>query len=325
MRLLSAFFAACISIATVTAHAQSADAANYPSRPVKIIVPFPAGGTLDNVTRLVAKGLGDKWGQQVVVDNKPGGAAVIGTKAAAAAAPDGYTLLFMANGFIIVPMMMQQVPYDPLKDFVPIGLIGRVNQALVAAPGFGANNLSQLIDLAKKQPGKLSFASFGIGTSSHLAVELFKKDAGIDMTHVPYKGVAPALQDTLGGQVDIFFTNFPEIVSHVQAGKLKVLAVADTKRVPQLPNAPTFAEQGFPNFNVYSWYGAVAPAGTPDEIVRKINTTLQAVLKDLENSPRVVQQGVVMTPSSPAQLSQYMRGEQGRYAEIIKLSGAKLD
>lgn len=325
MRLLSALFATCISIATVTAHAQSADAANYPSRPVKIIVPFPAGGTLDNVTRLVAKGLGDKWGQQVVVDNKPGGAAVIGTKAAAAAAPDGYTLLFMANGFIIVPMMMQQVPYDPLKDFVPIGLIGRVNQALVAAPGFGANNLPQLIELAKKQPGKLSFASFGIGTSSHLAVELFKKDAGIDMTHVPYKGVAPALQDTLGGQVDIFFTNFPEIVSHVQAGKLKVLAVADTKRVPQLPNAPTFAEQGFPNFNVYSWYGAVAPAGTPDEIVRKINTTLQAVLKDLENSPRVVQQGVVMTPSSPAQLSQYMRGEQGRYAEIIKLSGAKLD
>jgi tripartite-type tricarboxylate transporter receptor subunit TctC len=325
MRLLSAFFAACLSIVAVTAHAQSADAASYPSRPVKIIVPFPAGGTLDNVARLVAKGLSDKWGQQVVVDNKPGGGAVIGTRMAATSAPDGYTLLFMANGFIIVPMMMQQLPYDPLKDFVPIGLIGRVNQALVAAPGFGANNLAQLIELAKKQPGKLSFASFGIGTSSHLAVELFKKEAGIDMTHVPYKGVAPALQDTLGGQVDIFFTNFPEIVGQVQSGKLKVLAVADTRRVPQLPNAPTFAEQGFPNFNVYSWFGAVAPAGTPDEVVRKINATLQAVLKELETSDRVVQQGVVMTPSTPGQLAQYMRGEQGRYAEIIKLSGAKLD
>ena len=325
MRLFAALLAAYISITTVTAHAQSVDVADYPSRPVKIIVPFPAGGTLDNVARIVAKGLSDKWGQQVVVDNKPGGGAVIGTKLTASSAPDGYTLLFMANGFIIVPMMMRQVPYDPLTDFVPIGLIGRVNQALVAAPGFGANDLSQLIDMARKQPGRLSFASFGIGTSSHLAVELFKKEAGIDMTHVPYKGVAPALQDTLGGQVDIFFTNFPEIVGQVQSGKLKVLAVADTRRVPQLPDSPTFAEQGFPNFNVYSWYGAVAPAGTPDEIVRKINTTLQTVLKELETSDRVVQQGVVMTPSTPAELAQHMRSEQGRYAEIIKLSGAKLD
>lgn len=325
MRLLPALFSVCIVVAPAAVNAQSPDAASYPSKPVKIIVPFPAGGTLDNVARMVAKGMSDKWGQQVVVDNKPGGGAIIGTKAAASSAPDGYTLLFMANGFVIVPMMMQQVPYDPLKDFAPVGMIGRVNQALVASPGFAANNLSELIDLAKKQPGKLSFASFGIGTSSHLAVELFKKDAGINMTHVPYKGVAPALQDTLGGQVDIFFTNFPEIVSHVQSGKLKVLAVADTKRVPQLPNAPTFAEQGFSNFNVYSWYGAVAPAGTPDGIVRKINTTLQSVLKELENSERVVQQGVVMTPSTPAQLTQHMRAEQQRYGEIIRLSGAKLD
>jgi tripartite-type tricarboxylate transporter receptor subunit TctC len=292
---------------------------------VRIIVPFPAGGTLDNVSRMVAQGLSGKWNQQVIVDNRPGGGAVIGTKAAAAAPADGYTLLFMANGFVIVPMMMTQVPYDPLKDFVPVGLIGRVNQALVAAPSFPANNLAQLVEMAKKTPGKLSFASFGIGTSSHLAVELFKKEAGIDMTHVPYKGVAPALQDTLGGQVNIFFTNFPEIVSHVQSGKLKALAVADSKRVPQLPGVPTFAEQGYKNFNVYSWYGAVAPAGTPDDIVRKINTTLQAVLKELETNERVVQQGVVMTPSTPAELTQYMRGEQGRYAEIIKASGAKLD
>jgi tripartite-type tricarboxylate transporter receptor subunit TctC len=322
MRFLSALL---LSFAALGAQAQGNDATSYPNRPVRIIVPFPAGGTLDNVSRMVAQGLSSKWNQQVIVDNRPGGGAVIGTKAAAAAPADGYTLLFMANGFVIVPMMMTQVPYDPLKDFVPVGLIGRVNQALVAAPSFPANNLAQLVELAKKQPGKLSFASFGIGTSSHLAVELFKKEAGIDMTHVPYKGVAPALQDTLGGQVNIFFTNFPEIVSHVQSGKLKALAVADSKRVPQLPGVPTFAEQGYKNFNVYSWYGAVAPAGTPDDVVRKINTTLQAVLKELETNDRVVQQGVVMTPSTPAELTQYMRGEQGRYAEIIKASGAKLD
>lgn len=322
MRLLSALL---FSFAALSAHAQAGDAAGYPNRPVKIIVPFPAGGSLDNVARLVAKGLSDKWGQQVVVDNKPGGGAVIGTKLAAASPPDGYTMLFMANGFVIVPMMMTQVPYDPLKDFAPVGMVARVNQALVAAPGFGANNLAQLIEMAKKQPGKLSFASFGIGTSSHLAIELFKKEAGINLTHVPYKGVAPALSDTLGGQVDMFFTNFPEIVGQVQAGKLKALAVADTKRVPQLPGVPTFAEQGFKNFNVYSWYGAVAPAGTPDEIVRKISTTLQAVLKDLETNEQVIKQGLVMTPSTPAELTTYMRGEQGRYAEIIKASGAKLD
>jgi tripartite-type tricarboxylate transporter receptor subunit TctC len=322
MRLLSALL---LSFAALAAHAQGTDAASYPNRPVKIIVPFPAGGSLDNVARMVAKGLSDKWGQQVVVDNKPGGGAVIGTKLAAASPPDGYTMLFMANGFVIVPMMMTQVPYDPIKDFAPIGLVGRVNQALVAPASFGASNLAQLIEMAKKQPGKLSFASFGIGTSSHLAVELFKKEAGINLTHVPYKGVAPALSDTLGGQVDMFFTNFPEIVSHVQAGKLKALAVADTKRVPQLPGVPTFAEQGFKNFNVYSWYGAVAPAGTPDEIVRKISTTMQAVLKDLENNEQVIKQGLVMTPSTPAELTQYMRSEQGRYAEIIKASGAKLD
>jgi tripartite-type tricarboxylate transporter receptor subunit TctC len=324
MRFASVLVPVCLALAGAAAHAQDA-AASYPNRPVKIVVPFPAGGTLDNVARTVGKGLSDKWGQPVVIENKPGGAAVIGTKAAAQAAPDGYTLLFMANGFVIVPMLMAQAPYDPLKDFVPVSLIGRVNQALVAAPGFKANNLQQLVDLAKTSPGKHSFASFGVGTSSHLAVELFKKDAGINMTHVPYKGVAPALQDTLGGKVDIFFTNFPEILNHVQSGKLKVLAVADTKRNPQLPNAPTFAEQGFKNFDVYSWYGAVAPAGTPEAIVRKINATIAAVLTEKEASERLGQQGVVVTPSSPTELTQYMRGEQGRYAEIIKSSGAKLE
>ncbi|MDQ2733482.1 MAG: tripartite tricarboxylate transporter substrate binding protein [Pseudomonadota bacterium] len=315
--------AICLLFSATAVHAQTPG--EYPSRAVKIIVPFPAGGTLDNVSRLVAKGLSEKWGQSVIIYNKPGGAAVIGTEAAAQSAPDGYTLLFMANGFVIVPMMMRKVPYDPLKDFVPISLIARVNQVLVAPPTFKADDLKQLTAAAKKAPNTISFASFGLGTSSHLAMELFKKEAGIELIHVPYKGVAPALQDTLGGQVDMFFTNFPEVIGYLQSGKLKALAVADTKRLPQLPNIPTFAEQGYKDFNVYSWYGAVAPAGTPDAIVQKISSTIAQVVKELDQTKQVKDWGVVMVGSTPAELGRHMRSEQDRYAEVIRASGATLD
>lgn len=323
--LVTVLGAICVFLGSSAALAQAQSAASYPSRPVRIIVPFPAGGTLDNVSRLVGKGLSEKWGQPVIIENRAGGGAVIGTKAAAQSPADGYTLLFMANGFVIVPMMMTKVPYDPLKDFVPISLIGRVNQVLVAPPSFKPDDLKQLSALAKKDPGKLSFASFGLGTSSHLAIELFKKEAGIQMTHVPYKGVAPALQDTLGGQVDMFFTNFPEVIGHLQSGRLKALAVADNKRLPQMPNIPTFAEQGYKDFNVYSWYGAVAPAGTPDAIVQKISSTIAAVVRELEQSEQVRQQGVVMQGTTPAELTRHMMSEQARYAEVIRASGATLD
>jgi len=323
MRLISRLLAVCLLSTPVFTASHAAD--NFPVRPVRLIVPFPAGGTLDTVARLVGQGLGKAWGQSIVVDNRPGGAAIIGTQLASNAPPDGHTLLFMANGFVIVPMLMRQAPYDPFRDFAPISLLGRVNQALVAQAGFKAGSLKDLIALAKNQPGKLTFASFGIGTSSHLAVELFKKEAGIDMTHVPYKGVAPALADLLGGQVDVFFTNLPEVVPHVQSGRLKALAVADAKRVVQLPDVPTFAEQGFPSFNVYSWYGAVAPAGTSDAVVRKLNNSIVAVLKEVERSEQVRQQALVMVGSTPGELTQYMRREQAKYADVIRAAGVRID
>ncbi len=309
------------SLAPFAAGAQS----DFPVKPVRLIVPFPAGGSLDNVGRLLGKKLGDLWGQNVLIDNRPGGAATIGTSVAAKSKADGYTLLLMANGFVMAPMMMSNPPYDPFKDFVPISLLARVNQALVAHPSLAVNNIRELVAEAKARPGQLSFASFGNGTSSHLGVELFKQQAGINLTHVPYKGVAPAMQDVLGGQVNVFLTNLPEILPHVQAGKLKVLGVADEKRAPQLPAAPTFAEQGFPGFNVYSWYGVVAPTGTSREIVERLHASFAQVLKDPEVVARFAQQGISILADNPESLSRFMQAEQARYAEAIRISGAKID
>jgi len=298
---------------------------DFPSKPVRLVVPFPAGGSLDNFGRLLAQRLTEQWGQNALVDNRPGGAAIIGTQHVAKSPPDGYTLLLMANGFVMVPMLMSKVPYDPFQDFSPVALLARVNQALVAPPSFAPNNVRELIAAAKARPGQLTFASFGNGTSSHLGVELFKKETGIDMTHVPYKGVAPALQDVVGGQVNVFLTNLPEILPHVQAGRLKVLGVADEKRAPQLPDVPTFAEQGVPNFNVYSWYGCVAPAGTPDAVIQKLHASLVQALQAPEVSQRLAQQGILTIGGGPEEMRRFMKAEQARYAEPIRISGAKIE
>jgi tripartite-type tricarboxylate transporter receptor subunit TctC len=298
---------------------------DFPSKPVRLVVPFPAGGSLDNVGRQLGQKLGEQWSQSVLIDNRPGGAAIIGTSHVAKALPDGYTLLLMANGFVMVPLLMPNAPYDPFKDFVPVTLLARVNQALVAPPGFAPNNVRELIAEAKARPGQLTFASFGNGTSSHLGVELFKQAAGINMTHVPYKGVAPALQDVLGGQVNVFLTNLPEILAHVQAGKLKALAVADEKRAPQLPNVPTFAEQGFPGFNVYSWYGVVAPAGTPAPIVEKLHAAFAQALKAPDVAARMGQQGLTILGLGSEDFRRFMQAEQARYVEPIRISGARIE
>ncbi len=299
--------------------------ADFPSKPIRIVVPFPAGGSLDNLARLLSVKMTESLGQSVVVDPRAGGATVIGTQIVQKSLPDGYTLLLMANGFLLTPMLMPKAPWDPLKDFAPVSLLARVNQVLVAHPSFGPRNLKELVAAAKAAPGSINFASFGNGTSSHLGVELFKKEAGIDMTHVPYKGVAPALQDLLGGQVKLFLTNFPEVLAHIQAGKLRALAVADDKRLPQLPDVPTFAEQGFPGFFVYSWYGCVAPAGTPEPVLKKLHGAFAQALRSPDVAERLTAQGMVILNSSGEELRRFMLAEQARYAEPVRLSGAKID
>jgi tripartite-type tricarboxylate transporter receptor subunit TctC len=317
-RLLGALAAATLPLPLA---AQS----DFPSKPIRIVVPFPAGGSLDNLARALAVKMSDSLGQSVVVDPRPGGATVIGTQNVQKSAPDGYSLLLMANGFLLTPMLMQKAPWDAFKDFAPVSLLARVNQVLVAHPSFEPRSVKELVAAAKAAPGSINFASFGNGTSSHLGVELFKKEAGIDMTHVPYKGVAPALQDLLGGQVKLFLTNFPEVLPHIQSGKLRALAVADDKRLPQLPDVPTFAEQGFPAFLVYSWYGCVAPAGTPEPVTRKLHAAFAQALSAPDTVDRLTKQGMVILNAPGEELRRFMQAEQARYAEPVRLSGAKID
>ncbi len=321
--LIPAFASLAIGALPLSSHAQT----DFPNKPIRIVVPFPAGGTLDTLGRLLAPKLQDTLGQPVVIDPRGGGATAIGTQAVQKAAPDGYTLLFMANSFVLVPMLMQKAPpWDPIKDFVPVSLVARVNQVLIAHPSFEANSVNQLVALAKAAPGKLNFASFGNGTSSHLAVELFKTIAGIDMQHISYKGMAPAMQDILGGQVKVLMSNIPDAIPQLRAGKLKALGVADDKRSVQLPDVPTFAEQGFPGYAVYSWYAVVAPAGTPDAVVRKLHAAFSAAVRDPAVAERLVnQQGMTVLNAPGDDLRRFMEAEQKRYAEPIRVSGAKIE
>ncbi len=299
--------------------------ADFPSKPIRIVVPFPAGGTLDTLGRLLAPRLQDTLGQPVVIDPRGGGATAIGTTAVQKSAPDGHTLLFMANSFVLVPMLMKNAPWDPIRDFTPVSLVARVNQVLIAHPSFEANTVNQLVALAKANPGKLNFASFGNGTSSHLGVELFKTLAGIDMQHISYKGMAPAMQDILGGQVKVLLANIPDAIPQLKAGKVKALGVADDKRAVQLPDVPTFAEQGFPGYAVYSWYAVVAPAGTPDAAVKKLHAAFSTAVKDPVILDRLHQQAMTVLNAPGDELRRFMESEQKRYAEPIRVSGAKIE
>ncbi len=299
---------------------------DFPNKPIRIVVPFPAGGTLDTLGRLLAPKLQESLGQPVVIDPRGGGATAIGTQAVQKAPADGYTLLFMANSFVLVPMLMQKPMWDPLKDFTPVSLVARVNQVLIAHPSLPANTVNELVALAKASPGKLNFASFGNGTSSHLGVELFKNLAGIDMQHISYKGMAPAMQDILGGQVKVLLANIPDAIPQLKAGKVKALGVADDKRSAQLPDVPTFAEQGFPGFAVYSWYAVVAPAGTPEPVVRKLHAAFSAAVKDPVVVDRLTNlQGMTVLNASGEDLHRFMVAEQKRYADPIRVSGAKIE
>lgn len=311
----------CVALGfTSSAHAQ-----NFPSKAVRVVVPFPAGGTLDSLGRQLATRMQESLGQPVVIEPRGGGATRVGTQAVQSSAPDGHTVLFMANSFVMVPMLMDKAPWDPLKDFAPVSLVSRVSQVLVVHPSFEAKTLPELVKFAKARPGQVDFASFGNGTSSHLGVELFKSMANVFMVHIPYAGVAPALQNVLGGQVKVFFTNIPDVLPHIQGGRLRALATSDDKRSPQLPEIPSFAEQGYPGFASYSWYGMAVPAGTPEPAVRKLHEAVAFALKAPEVRERLGQQGHTILSGGPDDLRKFMIAEQQRYAAPIKRSGAKIE
>jgi len=306
--------------------ASNVSAQTYPTHAIKLVVPFPAGGTTDILARDVAKRLTETLGQSVVVDNRPGAGGNIGADLVAKSAPDGYTLLMGTVGtHAINPSLYAKMPYDHVKDFAPVVLVAGVPNVLVVNPSLPVNSVADLIKLAKAKPGTINFASSGNGTSIHLSGELFKTMTGVDMTHVPYKGSAPALADLIGGQVQVMFDNLPSSLPQIKGGKLRAIAVTSTKRAPALPDVPTVAESGLPGFEASSWFGILAPAGTPAPIIARINGEVNKWLQSPEGKQQLATQGAEAAGGPPEQFSAHIRTETDKWAKVVKASGAKVD
>ncbi len=303
-----------------------AQAPAYPSKPIRLVVPFPPGGATDILAREVAQKLTEAWGQSVVVDNRPGAGGNIGAELVARAAPDGYTLLMGTVGtHAINASLYAKLPYDHVKDFAPVILVAGVPNVLVVNPALPVNTVAELIAYAKANPGKLNFASSGNGTSIHLSGELFKVMAGVQMTHVPYKGSAPAVADLISGQVQLMFDNLPPSLPQIKAGKLRALAVTSATRAPALPDVPTIAEAGLPGFEASSWFGVLAPAGTPPAIVARLNAEIAKWLASPEAREKLSKQGANAAGGSPEDFAKHIAAETTKWAKVVKDSGAKVD
>lgn len=296
----------------------------WPARPLKVTVPFPPGGTTDLVTRLVSTELAKALGQPVVVENKPGAGTVIGVHAVAKSAPDGHSLVTVANSFAANHTLVKKLPYDSLRDLRPVALMGMSEHVLATHPGSGLKTLADLRAAAKAKPGSLSYASFGNGTSAHLSGELLGLQLGVELMHVPYKGQSPALADLLGGQVTVMFGNWPEFRGHVQSGKLVALGMATAKRSQYAPDIPTLAEQGTP-LESNSWNGLLAPAATPDAVVARLNAEVNKVLQ----LPSVVEAfrtgGIASLAGTPEQFAAFLQAEVTKYAEVVRKANIQLD
>ena len=311
----------CLALVSLAAGAQS-----YPSKPIRLVVPFPAGGSLDVVARAIGQKLADAWGQPVIVDNRPGAGGNIGADLVAKSAPDGYTILEGALSTHAVNVSLySKMPYDPVRDFAPITLVAVTPNVLVLNPSVPANSVKELIAYAKAHPGKLSFGSGSNGSAGHLAGELFKMEAGVDMVHIPYKGAAPAMQDLLAGQTQLMFDNLANSMQYVRAGKLKALAVTTEHRSALVPELPTLAEEGLPGFDISTWWGFMAPAGTPKEIIAKWNAEVARILSTPEMKAFFAQQGAEPAPTTPDAFGAMIEREIAKYAKIVKASGAKVD
>ena len=295
-----------------------ADPDNYPSKTIRYIVPYPPGAFNDTMGRIFAQKLSEAWGVPVVVENRPGGGTLIGTDAVAKAAPDGYTLLGVAFPFGANPSLYKSLPYDTVKDFTPLFLAGRTQNILVVRPSMPINSVQDLIDYARKNPGKVSYGSPGVGSSNHLSMELFKSMAGIDIVHVPYKGSAPMVNDLLGGHIDTAFDNTPNVLPQVNGGKLRALGVSSTTRATLAANIPTVSEAGVAGYEVTVWFGVVGPAGMRPEVVRKLNTEMNAILKMDDVKRRFQDQGVEPAGGTPSQFADHVRAEIGKWAKVVK-------
>jgi tripartite-type tricarboxylate transporter receptor subunit TctC len=297
---------------------------SYPNRPIRFITPYAPGGSTTVNARLVGQHLTERWGQNVIVDNRPGGNTVIGTELLAKSPPDGYTILLTPSTHSILPMLMK-TPYDPVKDFAPVAGIGISPQVLVVNPGVPANTVQELIALAKAKPGQLNFASSGAGGPTHISGEMFNVLAGVKTQHIPYKGGGPATIDLIGGHVQMFYSVPINVIGHVQSGKLKAIAVSGKSRVNALPQTPTFAEAGLPGFDIVTWNGVVAPAGTPKAIVDKLSAEIGALLAMPSTRDKLAGMGTAPLILTPEAFAAMIKSEIGMYAKVIKAANLRID
>ena len=300
-------------------------AAAYPDKPVKLISPYAPGGSNDLVTRLLAKKLTERLPAPVVVENRPGGGMIIATELVAHAAADGYTLILVSSGHAINPALGRKLPYDTGRDFAPVSLIGWMPNVLVVHPDFPARSVEELVALARKSPGSINYASAGNASTPHLAAEWFKSVAGIQMTHVPYKGTGPALTDLIAGNVSLTICGIAPALPHIRSGKLRAIAVSGLKRTALMPELPTVSESGYPGFEVLTWYGVLAPAGTPAEIVSRLSTTIAGALHAPGTGEQFAVHGIEVIAGTPAEFDTFIRTELKRWDGVVKASHIRAD
>jgi len=320
----SIFVAASAGLALVAAHASVAQ--TYPVKPVRIIVPWTPGGTADTLARLVGQRLSEGFGQQVLIDNRPGASGQIGSDLVAKAAPDGYTLVLGTTApNSTAPSLYSKLPYDPNKDFAPISLVALTFYVLSVHPQVPVKNIPDLVKLAKARPGQLNFSSPGNGTPNHLSGEMFKTQAGIQMQHIPFKGSSEAIASVLGGQIPLNFENIAVVLPHIKAGKVRALGVTSARRSTFLPETPTIAESGYPGFEAVGWFGLMAPANTPRDILTKLNAETVRILNLPEVSSRILALGAQVRPTTMAEFDTFNREQIAKWAKVIKDSGARID
>jgi tripartite-type tricarboxylate transporter receptor subunit TctC len=305
--------------------AGAAQAQSYPTKPIRFVVPFPAGGSADTLSRAIGQRMQESWGQQVVVENRPGAGGNIGTELAAKAPADGYTLLMAPSSIAIAPSLYQSLPFDPVRDFTPVTLVGRVPNVLVVHPDVPARSVAELIALAKAKPGQLLYASAGNGTTNHLATELFKQMAGIEMVHVPYRGNPLAMLDVISGRVQVMFDFMITAQPHVREGKVRALAISSAQRSALFPELPTITESGVPGYESATWFGVYAPAGTPEPIVRRLHDEIVRILALPAMQERLNGLGVEVVASTPEQLAAETRADLAKWGPIIQKAGVRLD
>lgn len=304
----------------------AADAQTYPAKPIRLVTPYAPGGTADILSRVVGRKLSEAWSQQVVIDNRPGASGMLGADIAAKAPPDGYTILMAYVAEIaITQSLFRSMTYDPVKDLAPVTLAAVTPMIFVVHPSLPARNVSELVALAKSRPGQLPYASAGNGSPAHLAFELLQRSARIEITHIPYKGAAPALTDLLGGHVVMFFSGMPPAMPHVKAGKLRAIAVSTAKRSPAAPEVPTVAESGVRDFDISTWFGVFAPAATSKDIIGKLNAEISRALTLPDVRERLAREGAETAPNSPEQFGKFIQSEIAKFARIIRESGARAD